>query len=83
MEERNNSGAHHASMSAEDRVRDVVASFNNSPGLQAKHRLDDEKLKAVYNLVCGTGKASWILKVKEILKAFLLGRRIIFEWQAQ
>lgn len=54
MEERANNGEHHSGMSTEDRLRDVIYSFHMSPGLQAKHRLDDEKIKSVYNIVAGT-----------------------------
>lgn len=59
MEEKANAGEHHQSMSNEERLRDLVNSFNMSPGLQAKHRLDEERFKAVLNIVSGTCEASY------------------------
>ena len=58
MEEKAMTGEHHQSMTNEERLRDLVNAFNLSPGLQAKHRLCDERFKAVLNIVSGTCEAS-------------------------
>ena len=54
MEQRAQQGLVLASASTEERLREVVASFHNAPGLAAKHRLDDEKHRSVLNMICGT-----------------------------
>ena len=60
MEERANSGEHHSGMTVDERITSIVQSFHMSPGLQAKHRLDEDKMKAVNNIVAGTCAASWL-----------------------
>lgn len=61
MEERSQTGEHHASMTMEERLRDVVNTFHQSPGLQAKHRLDEDRLRSVLNIVSGTSPVSWTI----------------------
>ena len=46
-------GRHHADMTTEQRLQDVVTEFNQSSGLQAKHRIEGDRLGAVYNLLTG------------------------------
>ena len=60
MEDRANSGEHHSGMTVEERVKTVVESFHMSPGLQAKHRLDDDRMKSVTNIIAGTCAVSWL-----------------------
>ena len=54
MEQRAKEGAHLTTASTEERLRDVIYEFHHSPGLAAKHRLDDEKHRSVYNMIAGT-----------------------------
>ena len=54
MELRAVEGAHLASASTEDRLREIVGEFHQSPGLNAKHRLDEEKFRSVLNMITGT-----------------------------
>jgi len=41
-------------MSVDERLRDVVEDWHSSTGLQAKHRLDEDRMKAVGNIISGT-----------------------------
>ncbi|CAK9005673.1 unnamed protein product [Durusdinium trenchii] len=59
-------GRHHADMTTEQRLQDVVTEFNQSSGLQAKHRIEGDRLGAVYNLLTGTTDES-----REIIRAHL------------
>lgn len=58
MEARQDEGKHLATMSAEDRLRDVISDFNSNSAVQAKHRLDDDKVKAILHLISGTSVVS-------------------------
>ena len=53
------SGKHTPSMGTEERLRAVINDWHNSPGLQNKRKLDEDKIKAVANLVIGTCPASF------------------------
>lgn len=44
----------------EDRLAEVVRDFHQSPGLLAKHRLDEDKMKAVQNLISGTTQEGYL-----------------------
>ena len=45
---------HPASWSLEERLRDIVDKFHVTSGVTAKHRIDDEKMKALINIISGT-----------------------------
>ncbi|CAK9093328.1 Uncharacterized protein SCF082_LOCUS43905 [Durusdinium trenchii] len=51
-------GKRHAEMSTEQRLQDAVSEFNQSPGLQAKHRIEEDRFRAVLNLLSGTSEES-------------------------
>ena len=59
MEARQNEGRHLPSMSVDERLRDVVKDWHSSTGLQAKHRLDEDRMKAVGNIISGTSVVFW------------------------
>ena len=59
MEQRALEGAHLASASTEERLREIVSEFHSSPGLNAKHRLDEEKFRSVLNTITGTCAVPW------------------------
>ena len=40
----------------ESRLKKVVAQFNSSPGLHAKHQLDADKERTILNIIIGTSK---------------------------
>ena len=56
LEQAETDGRHHADMTTEQRLADVTAEFNQTPGLQAKHRIEDDRFKAVLNLLSGTSE---------------------------
>ncbi len=60
MELRSADGSHGPNMSTEDRLREVVSSFNQTAGLQAKHRMDEDRYKAVYNIIAGSCEVFWL-----------------------
>ena len=47
-------GRHQASMGTEDRLRAIVAEFHENSGLANKNHLDEEKIRAIINLICGS-----------------------------
>lgn len=47
-------GRHPASMTQEERLRSIVASFHESPGLNQKNFLDEEKIRSINNLIVGS-----------------------------
>ncbi|CAK9083772.1 unnamed protein product, partial [Durusdinium trenchii] len=51
-------GRHHAEMSVEQRLTDAVQQFHDSAGLQSKHRIEEERFRAVLNLLSGTCEES-------------------------
>ena len=57
LEQAEAEGRHHADMTTEQRLQDVVADFNQTPGLHAKHRIEEDRFKAVLNLLSGTSEA--------------------------
>lgn len=58
MEIHQQDGTHPKGWNLDERLRSVVDAFHLSAGLTAKHRVDDEKYKAVYNLISGTHAGS-------------------------
>lgn len=57
MECRDAEGRHAPGSSTEERLKDIIMEFHQSPGLAAKHRLDEEKTRTVLHMICGTGSA--------------------------
>ncbi|CAK9002075.1 Uncharacterized protein SCF082_LOCUS7183 [Durusdinium trenchii] len=47
-------GEHPQDWTTEQRLQSIVQEFNESSGLQAKHRIEDERYKAVLNLLSGS-----------------------------
>ena len=47
-------GRHQASMSTEDRVRAIVADFHENAGLANKNHMDEDKVRSIINLICGS-----------------------------
>jgi hypothetical protein len=47
-------GRHQASMGTEERVRAIVAEFHENSGLANKHHMDEDKIKSIINLICGS-----------------------------
>ncbi len=45
---------HPPGTSTNDRLQSVIQEFHASHGLAAKHRLDDDKQRTVYNMIAGT-----------------------------
>ena len=54
MEIREADGRHLPSMTAEERLREIVEEFNSSAGLQAKHKMDEDRFRAMLNIIGGT-----------------------------
>jgi hypothetical protein len=54
MELAEQEGRHQASMSGEDRLRAIIADFHECPGLANKNHLDEDKIKAINNLISGS-----------------------------
>ncbi|CAK9060296.1 unnamed protein product [Durusdinium trenchii] len=54
MEIREAEGCHPPGTTTEERLRAVTADFNDSPGLQSKHQLDEDKIRSIYNIIAGT-----------------------------
>lgn len=51
-------GEHPQDWTTEQRLQSIVQEFNESSGLQAKHRIEDERYKAVLNLLSGSCEES-------------------------
>lgn len=47
-------GSHPAHWTAEERLKDVVSKFHITSGLTARHRIDEDKFRALLNLIQGT-----------------------------
>lgn len=47
-------GTHPSGWTLEERLRDVVDRFHLASGVTAKHRIDEEKMRALLNLISGT-----------------------------
>lgn len=60
MELREQQGLVLPGATVEDRLAEVVRDFHQSPGLLAKHRLDEDKMKAVQNLISGTTQEGYL-----------------------
>ncbi|CAK9091123.1 unnamed protein product [Durusdinium trenchii] len=57
MEVRAEEERHLPDWTTDQRLSEVVAEFNATPGLGAKHRIEDDRYKAIFNLVSGTCEA--------------------------
>ena len=55
------SGKHAPSMTTEERLRSCIADWHDSPGLLSKHKLDEDKIKSVANIVIGTCAVLWLM----------------------
>eukprot|EP00435_Cladocopium_sp_Y103_P004363 s5416_g1.t1 len=51
-------GEHPAGWTTDERLRDVVNQFHITSGLTAKHRLDEDRIRSIHNLIAGTCAAS-------------------------
>lgn len=58
MEER--ASEHPPGTSTDDRLKAVINEFHSSHGLAAKHRLDEDKRRSVYNIIAGTCPDLWL-----------------------
>ena len=67
LELREKEGRHHPDMTMEQCLMDVTNEFNESPGLQAKHRVEDDRFKAVPNLLTGSCEVIWLVHVLCVL----------------
>ena len=47
-------GSHPPGTSTEERLMAVVHQFHDSEGLSQRHRMDEDKLRSVYNLIAGS-----------------------------
>ncbi|CAK9077405.1 unnamed protein product, partial [Durusdinium trenchii] len=62
MEIREADGRHLPSMTAEERLREIVEEFNSSAGLQAKHKMDEDRFRAMLNIIGGTTASRNIIR---------------------
>lgn len=53
-------GTHHPSMSTHERLLDVINVWHANSGLPNKHKLDDDKVRSVGNIVVGTCPVAWL-----------------------
>lgn len=60
MQEHDLSGRHSAKMTTDERLKSVIDEYHCLPGLLTRYRIDDDKRKAVLNLLQGTSKESQI-----------------------
>ncbi len=60
MEIAEQEGRHLPTMSTEDRLRAIISDFHDSPGLATKNQLDEDKIRAILNILVGTCPVSWI-----------------------
>ena len=70
MEQKEAEGKHLPGMSLDERLSDVVAEFNSSSGLQAKHKLDTDRMMAIGNIIGGTTKVlglHWVAAIYHYL----------------
>lgn len=58
MQEHDLSGRHSAKMTTDERLKSVIDEYHCLPGLLTRYRIDDDKRKAVLNLLQGTSKES-------------------------
>lgn len=56
-------GLHPEDWSTEQRLSAIVQEFNDTSGLQAKHRIEEDRYKAVLNLLSGSCDESWYILV--------------------
>ena len=55
-------GSHAPSMSTEERLRAVIQDWHNS-GVPNKHRLDEDKIRSIANIVMGTCEVLCIIQM--------------------
>ena len=60
-------GLHPEDWSTEQRLSAIVQEFNDTSGLQAKHRIEEDRYKAVLNLLSGSCDESWYILVMVFL----------------
>ncbi len=60
MELAESDGTHLPSMSTHERLIDVINVWHANSGLPTKHRLDDDKVRSVGNIVVGTCPVAWL-----------------------
>lgn len=54
MKDKNDAGLHDPKWTTQQRLASVIADFHDMPGTLTKWRLDEDREKAVYNLLVGT-----------------------------
>ena len=54
MEIRANEGVHAKDLNTEQRLRKVIAEYQETPGFLQKWALDDDKVQAILNIIIGT-----------------------------
>ncbi|CAK9104214.1 Uncharacterized protein SCF082_LOCUS48644 [Durusdinium trenchii] len=59
-------GSHPPGTSTEERLMAVVHQFHDSEGLSQRHRMDEDKLRSVYNLIAGSSN-----EAREVMRAHL------------
>lgn len=65
MELAEQEGRHLPSMSTEDRLRAIISDFHDCPGLATKNQLDEDKIRAILNILVGTCPVSWIKRYQK------------------
>lgn len=65
MELAEQEGRHLPSMSTEDRLRAIISDFHDCPGLATKNQLDEDKTRAILNILVGTCPVSWIKRYRK------------------
>ncbi|CAJ1409411.1 unnamed protein product [Effrenium voratum] len=58
IEMRDKQGVHNKLWTPEQRLQEVVDEFNETSGLQQKHRVDAERFRSLLNLISGSSKES-------------------------
>lgn len=58
LESKATNGEHPSDWNTEQRLTAVVQEFNETSGLQSKHRIEDDRYKAVLNLLTGSCEES-------------------------
>ena len=60
IEMRDKQGVHNKLWTPEQRLQEVVDEFNETSGLQQKHRVDAERFRSLLNLISGSCEATWL-----------------------
>ena len=66
MEIRANEGVHAKDLNTEQRLRKVIAEYQETPGFLQKWALDDDKVQAILNIIIGTSQ-----QTREIIREHL------------